>query len=96
MTYDENTFIVVVTHSHSIDTEIVAHCAKQSFAYLGMIASRRKAQEIKEKLVSQNILSNEEYQRIDTPIGVPIACETPAEIAISILAKIIDVRNRNK
>ena len=44
LTFDENTFVAVVTHDHSIDREIVAYCAKQPNAYLGMIGSLRKVE----------------------------------------------------
>ena len=37
--------------------------------------------------------SDEQVNGIDMPIGVPIACETPEDIAVSILAKLIDVKN---
>ena len=91
--FDENTFAVVVTHDHSIDREIVAHCAKQPHAYLGMIGSLRKVELAKKTFRAGEILTEQEMEKIDWPMGVSIKVETPEEIAISILAKLIDVRN---
>ena len=91
--FDENTFIVVVTHDHAYDREIVAYCAKKPYAYLGMIGSHRKVEIAKKTFLAGNILTEKEMNNIDWPMGIEIAVDTPGEIAISILAKMIDVRN---
>ncbi len=56
-----------------------------------MIGSSRKVEKSKDVL-SKKGFSQEQIDSIDMPMGVPINCETPEEIAISILAKLIDVR----
>ncbi len=94
LSLDENTFIVVVTHDHAIDREIVAHFAKQPHAYLGMIGSQRKVELAKKAFLAGKILSEEEMADIDWPMGIDMKVVTPEEIAVSILAKLIDIRNK--
>jgi len=94
LTFDENTFTTVITHSHAYDREIIAHCAKQPHAYLGMIGSLRKVEIAKKTFRAGKILTEIEMKDIDWPMGVAINVQTPEEIAISILAKLIDVRSK--
>ena len=93
MSFDEHTYIVVLTHNHTYDKEIVEFCAQQKFAYLGMIGSQRKVEISKKGFVSSKSLTEEQMSKIDWPIGLDINAITPGEIAISILAKIINVKN---
>ncbi|MCK4664129.1 MAG: XdhC family protein [Bacteroidales bacterium] len=90
--FNKNIFISVVTHNHDYDKEIVAYCAKKEFAYLGMIGSKTKIKKFREYYLKENILNNEDMSKIDWPMGIDIECQTPEEITISILAKLIDVR----
>jgi xanthine dehydrogenase accessory factor len=91
--FDENTFCVIVTPKHSFDEDILARIAKKPSAYIGMIGSIRKVDLLKKRFVAEKILTKKELEKIDMPIGIKFAAETPQEIAISIIAKIIDVRN---
>jgi xanthine dehydrogenase accessory factor len=70
---------------------------KKPHAYVGMIGSKRKVEGVKKNLLATEGYSEEEISGIDMPIGIPINVETPQEIAVSILAKLIDVKNsKNK
>lgn len=93
--FTNETFIVIMTHEHRYDYEVLSKVCKKPHKYLGMIGSKTKVKKAKDDLVESNILTNEEIDKIDMPIGVPINCETPQEIAVSILAKLIDVKNSN-
>jgi xanthine dehydrogenase accessory factor len=84
---------VVVTPRHIFDEEILAVVAKKPHAYLGMIGSSRKVETLKKRFLEEKILTPEELGKIDMPIGIKFKADTPQEIAISILAKLIDVRN---
>jgi xanthine dehydrogenase accessory factor len=95
-TFDRNSYIVIVTPKHEFDETILMACAPLEYAYLGMIGSKRKVAEIRNKALENNILAAEILSKIDMPIGLPFAAETPAEIAISIAAKMIDVKNTLK
>jgi len=94
LVFNKNTYIVIVSHQHDIDREIAAQCIKNEHAYVGMIGSKRKFETIKTYYRETALLSEDEINLIDCPIGVDISCKTPEEIAISILAKLIDVRNK--
>ena len=91
--FDNNTYIVIVTPKHISDEEILAKVARKPHAYVGMIGSSRKVEQLKKRFLKENILTAEELDMIDMPIGIKFMVETPAEIAVSILAKLIDVRN---
>ncbi len=91
--FDADTFICVVTHDHAYDRAIVAHCAKQPHAYLGMIGSERKVLVAKKAFLAGKLLTQKEMKHIDWPMGITnIKVQTPTEIAIAIIAKLIDVR----
>ncbi|MFZ4740751.1 MAG: XdhC family protein [Bacteroidales bacterium] len=95
--FDKNTFSVIVTPSHEFDEQILFKLGKKPHAYLGMIGSKRKVEGVKKNLLQSGLYIEEEIARFDMPIGIPITVETPNEIAVSILAKLIDVRNsKNK
>jgi len=85
-----------VTPKHAFDEEILAVVARRPHAYLGMIGSSRKVELAKARFLEQEILTTEEIEKIDMPIGLKFRVETPREIAISIMAKLIDVRNRER
>lgn len=92
--FDENTYIVILTYNHQIDREILAYCIQKKFAYLGMIGSIRKV-EMTKKIFKEGGLSDDSMlEKIQMPIGLDIGAETPEEIAISILAEIIKVKNK--
>ncbi len=94
--FDHNTYSVIVTPNHSYDEELLAKLAKLPHAYIGMIGSIRKVALAKKRFLEERILTEEELSKVDMPIGIKIAAETPEEIAISIVAKLIDVKNTLK
>ena len=85
---------VVVTPNHSADLQCVSTILSTPFRYLGMIGSKRKVATVFEKLHCAGF-SEEQIGRIFAPIGLPIGAVTPAEIAFSILAQIIQEKNKN-
>jgi len=90
---DENTYFVITTPKHEYDQELTAICAKKPHHYLGMIGSRKKVAFAKKHYLKHNILTSEEIEKIDMPIGIKFNAQTPEEIAVSIVAKLIDSRN---
>ena len=91
--FDENTYIVILTYEHAHDREILAYCVKQPHAYLGMIGSKRKVALTKKMFTEGGIAESEALEQVDMPVGIDIHAEGPDEIAISILAKLIEVKN---
>ena len=59
--------------------------------YIGVIGSRAKIAAVREILRGEG-LDDGDFERITTPIGLDIKAETPAEIAISIAAQLIELR----
>lgn len=87
-------FVIVMTHSHRTDTEVLAKLAGKNVAYLGLLGSRKKVAAIREILSRQ--LPAQHLQKLRAPVGLPIKSHTPAEIAISIAAELIQVINRDR
>lgn len=96
LAFDNSTYIAIVTHNHEFDETVLLACLSREFAYLGMIGSKRKVAEIRKNALENKSVSEAQLNRVDMPIGIPFAAETPAEIAISIVAKLIDVKNSLK
>ncbi len=92
--FDEHTFVVILTHNHQYDREILALTSMKPHQYIGMIGSQRKVEIAKKNMISSHIMDEEKIATIDMPIGIDIEAITPQEIAISILCKLIDVRNK--
>ena len=85
---------VVVTPDHSADLQCVSTILPTPFRYLGMIGSKRKVATTTEKLRSAGF-TEAQIANIFAPIGLPIGAVTPAEIAFSILAQIIQEKNKH-
>lgn len=90
---DRNTWFVIMTRGHKWDEVCLREIAAKPHAYIGMMGSRRRVKIVLEHLaetgVDEQILS-----RVHTPIGLSIGAETPEEIAISVIAEIIQVNSR--
>lgn len=96
LNFDKNTYIVIVTHDHAYDREILALCSKKQNGYIGMIGSKRKVELAKNMLLSSNLMTEQELKQVDLRMGINISAKTPQEIAISILAKLIELRNSSE
>lgn len=94
LAFDEDSFIVIMTYNHEYDRAILAYCIQRPHAYLGFIGSRRKIIVAKKMLLTNHVATAAEIDHVDMPIGMDIGAEGPEEIAISILAKLIAVKNR--
>lgn len=86
-----NDYIVILTHSHALDQEVLAAVLEKEYRYMGLICSKKKRVVIFNNLESAG-QSRDLLERVHSPIGLEINAETPEEIAISILAELILVR----
>jgi len=93
---DGSDYIVIMTRGHKNDYSVLVHALRTEAYYIGMIGSRTKVAATFEKLQKEEGFTRDELSRIYTPIGLKIKAETPAEIAISIAAQLIEVRAGNK
>jgi xanthine dehydrogenase accessory factor len=87
-----NSYAVIMTVAHKSDAAVLKQLVRKDLKYLGMIGSKNKVKNIYELLMNEGI-SVEELAKVDSPIGIPIKSKTTAEIAISIAAKVIEVKN---
>lgn len=92
--FDDHTYIAIMTYEHAHDRDILAYCIKKPHSYLGMIGSRRKIEITKKMFLEGRLATKKELDKVDMPMGINIEAEGPEEIAISILAKIIEVKNK--
>ena len=89
---DEDSYIIIVTRGHRGDLQVLREALKRPFAYLGMIGSKRKNQLLYDVLREEGV-TEKQLSAVHAPIGLKIGSETPEEIAISIVAEIIQVRS---
>jgi len=90
-----STYIIVVTRGHLKDEEVLGSVIRSGAAYIGMIGSRKKNATVFQHLEEQGI-SAQELKKVHAPIGVDIGAQTPEEIAVSIMAEIIQVRRKKE
>ena len=90
----EFTHMILLGYSHKIDTELLAAAVLRFDRWIGVIASRTKKKLMFQKLKAQG-LSEEQLVRVESPVGMEIGAESPAEIAVAILGSVIrDVKVR--
>ncbi len=83
----------VSTHDHPLDQACVEALARTPLAYLGVIGSERKALRFRQRMEAAGF-SRDEVARFESPMGIDIDALTPAEIAVSIVARLISVRRK--
>jgi xanthine dehydrogenase accessory factor len=86
-------YLVIACRGHLEDQRVLAQALQTPACYIGMIGSKKKVRTIFENLKNEGF-SQGDLNRVHAPIGVPIAAETPEDIAISIMAEIVDTRRR--
>ncbi|MDO4566589.1 MAG: XdhC family protein [Oscillospiraceae bacterium] len=84
-------YVCVMTRGHAFDSVVQAQVLRTQACYIGVIGSRHKTAGVQKALREQGF-TDKDFERVTTPIGLEIAAETPAEIAISIAAQMIEVR----
>lgn len=82
--------LLIVGHSHQIDGELLCGALERGFTgYLGVIGSETKRREFRGRCAARGIPEATFDARVDCPIGLAIDAETPAEIAVAVLAQVI-------
>lgn len=89
---NEQVYIVGVTRGSDVDAAGLPAILQYTPAYIGMIGSLKRWGATKKALLDQGV-ARERIDLIKSPIGIDIEAETPDEIAISILAEVIQARN---
>jgi xanthine dehydrogenase accessory factor len=88
----EATYALVFTHSHKRDIEIVSVLVGKPLRYLGMIGSRTKWARFRAALLERGV-READLGRITSPIGIGIGGKEPEEIAVSVVAQLLAVRD---
>ena len=86
------TFGLIVTRGHQHDALVLSEWILQPFIFLGMIGSRRKARIMRENFLKQKIATAEQFDKIACPVGADIKAVSTHEIAVSVLAQLIEKR----
>lgn len=88
---DARTYLLVVTHDHSLDQDLIERLLPTPHAWLGMIGSRTKVTRFLIRLRAAGV-DEALFSRLCAPVGLDIGAETPEEIAVSIAAELVRVR----
>lgn len=88
-------YVVIVTRGHRGDEGALRACIRRRAAYIGMIGSARKVRLLRERFLSRGWCSAADWDRVKTPIGLPIGSRTVEEIAVSIAAELVAARSGN-
>ena len=86
---DSNTYIAIVTRGHSHDADALKPCIGSAAAYVGMMGSKKKVAKMHEEFIKNKWVTEEEWQNINTPIGLEIGSKTIEEIAVSIAGQLV-------
>jgi xanthine dehydrogenase accessory factor len=93
MGLDSSTAVVTLTHDPKLDDPALESALKSDVFYIGALGSKRTHAKRKERLAEVGI-TDDMFARIHGPVGLNIGAKSPAEIAVSILGQIIEVRAR--
>ena len=92
ITEGELSYIMIVTPMHAGDKDTLKSVIHKNVKYIGLMGSKRKIKSIFDTL-SEDGVDEKLFDRVHTPIGLEIEAESPEEIAISIAAEVIKVKN---
>jgi xanthine dehydrogenase accessory factor len=91
-----DTHIVIVTRGHARDEDALRACIKSPAGYIGMIGSRGKVGLMRGTFLRRGWAAAAEFDKIHAPIGISINSQTVQEIAVSIAAELVSVRNQDR
>jgi len=92
---DDQSYVVAVTRGHQHDEPVIEQAIRTEARYIGMIGSKRKISRMWKKLIERGA-SRERLAQVHAPIGMEIGADTPEEIAVSIVAQLIQTRRGRK
>jgi xanthine dehydrogenase accessory factor len=86
----DSDWVLIVTHDHRLDEELLELCLQQRPRYLGLVGSRRKLLRITQRLQQRD--PSLAFERLHSPVGLDLGAVGPEEIAVSITAELIAVK----
>jgi len=93
-TLGPNTYVTIVTQGNEFDYECLKAAIKFPTAYLGVISSKPKKVKFFGRLKKEGI-GQKYLNRVHIPMGIDIGAQTPPEIAVSIMAEIVAIKNKD-
>lgn len=90
--FGDNAYYVIVTHGHAADLDCLNVIMRKPYRYVGMIGSRKKTAFIMGEMKKLG-WTDDKLKDVHAPIGLNIGAITPEEIAVSIMAEIVQVMN---
>jgi xanthine/CO dehydrogenase XdhC/CoxF family maturation factor/cation diffusion facilitator CzcD-associated flavoprotein CzcO len=87
----ERDYVLIVTHDHQLDEELLALALAQSAAYVGLIGSKRKVFRLLQRIRARR--GTVDLSRVFAPVGLDLGAESPEEIAVSIVAELVALRH---
>ncbi|WHH60489.1 XdhC/CoxI family protein [Petroclostridium sp. X23] len=93
LTLNKASFVVIVTRGHRYDSYCLSKVLEHDVAYIGMIGSKRKVRSAMAQLLEEGF-SKEKLDSVNAPIGIDIGAVTPEEIAVAIIAQVINFRRQ--
>lgn len=91
-----DTYIVIVTRGHRDDADALKACISSSPSYIGMIGSRNKIALMHSEFIKNKLATEEQWKKIHAPVGLDINSKSVEEIAVSIAAQLIQVKNAER
>ncbi len=85
---------VIVTRGHRTDGEVLQRVIQSDAAYIGMMGSKVKVAKMKAEFLSKGWATSSQWNRIHSPVGLDIGGQTVEEIALSIAAELVKVKNQ--
>ena len=92
--WGNNCYVLVLTHDHRIDFDIIAMALQNETKYLGLIGSKTKRIRFNNKLIKEMNIE-EGMTNVICPIGLETGGDSPKEIAISVVAQLLQVHYNN-
>lgn len=91
--FNHNTFVVIVTYGHKYDFDCLRAVISSNAGYIGLIGSQVKREKFFKQLKHEGV-AQERIKRVKIPAGLDIGSQTPEEIAVSIMAEVIWIQNK--
>ncbi|MCO4783626.1 MAG: xanthine dehydrogenase accessory protein XdhC [Candidatus Cloacimonetes bacterium] len=87
--------VIILTHDHGLDFEILKRCLKADLAYIGLIGSQTKWKTFTKRLLNQGF-SQDQVDRVDCPAGIKFNDKRPKAVAIALAAKLLLQDSQNE
>ncbi|MBA6156520.1 XdhC family protein [Tenacibaculum sp. S7007] len=93
ITEANSSYVAIMTNKYTDDKLVLSKLLKNNYKFIGVLGSKAKLQTMWKVLLKEGF-TQEELNRVNAPIGLSIKSETPEEIAVSIAAQLIQIKNR--